>query len=67
VEEEKIVRTEMKSTLAWFSYQGIKWRIRAESAMQDGKMGHACYAEKQSQLWEKLGKEAQDYFQEFIV
>ena len=64
VEEEKIVKSEMKSTIAWFSHQDAIWRMRAEQAKQDGKRGHECYALKQSRLWEQLGKEAKECFQE---
>jgi hypothetical protein len=66
VEEEKIVKSEMKSTIAWFADQEEKWRNRADRANQGGKSGHECYALKQAHLWEQLGKEAKECFQEYI-
>lgn len=66
VEEEKIIKSEMKSTVAWFEHQDEKWRARAERAKGDGKRGHRCYALKQSHLWEQLGKEAKDFFREYM-
>ena len=50
---------EMHWTVAWFKNQGNIWEQRAETSDRKGQRGHASYAWKQVEMWEKFMKEAE--------
>jgi hypothetical protein len=53
-EEVNIVQHEMEWTVRWFEYQYHVWDGRAEESMEKGQAGHASYAWKQQEMWNKL-------------
>jgi hypothetical protein len=64
VEEVKIVHTEIKSTVGWFSHQRTTWERRAEDAKVTVQRGHECYANKQVLMWGAMEKSAKDLLNE---
>ena len=53
-EEVELLEHELKWTMLWFDHQKTLWAKRADESEQMVLQGHACYAWKQVQLWEKM-------------
>ncbi len=53
---------EMRRTILWFKHQATKWNDRAENSEKGQKWGHAAYAWKQVETWQKLQKNASEEF-----
>ena len=58
-EEMELVTSEMGWTINCFQYHEKVWKERAEQAKGPG---HAAYAWKQSSIWRKWTKTAEDTF-----
>jgi hypothetical protein len=56
----------MESTLSWFGNQQTIWEDRREKAREDNMPGHEYYAAKQVVLWDKMGKEVREAFQQCL-
>jgi hypothetical protein len=61
-EELLIVQHEMKWTILWFKHQMEEWKGRLKRSMEEKKLGHIAYAEKQVAMWEMFMREAEHGF-----
>ena len=58
LEEEILVKHEMKWMTLWFKNQADFWRERSKRQDIDLPAGHRAYAEKQNRLWNEFHRKA---------
>jgi hypothetical protein len=56
------VTNEMKWTILWYEHQSKIWMERAMESERLEKTGHACYAWKQIEMWNKFKEAASAAF-----
>ena len=61
-EEVQLVMNEMKWTELWFDHHKDLWAKRAGYSMEQGLIGHSCYAWKQAGMWEAMARDAAEIF-----
>jgi hypothetical protein len=62
-EEHTLVRHEMRWTVAWFKHYEMVWQNRYEVIEdEESADGLWCYAQKQSDLWKRLGEHSRNLF-----
>ena len=66
-EELLIVQHEMKWTVRWFKHQIKEWTARLNKSVEENKLGHTAYAEKQIAMWKMFIKEAEHGFCRLIA
>lgn len=60
-EEVVLIKTEMDSTIRFFTVQAEKWTARVISK-SSVTPGHVCYAKKQESMWTNLADQAYKAF-----
>ena len=66
-EELLIVRYEMKWTILWFKHQMKEWKDRLRRSVEEKKLGHIAYAEKQVAMWKMFMREGERGFRGMMV
>ena len=66
IEEETLVKHEMKWTTLWFKNQADLWRERSKRGDVDLPPGHKSYATKQLKLWNAFHRKACERFNLYL-
>jgi hypothetical protein len=61
-EEHITVRDEMGNTIRWYEQMQGQWERRERESISAGHVGHACYAARKADMWQKLGNHARKQF-----
>jgi hypothetical protein len=61
-EEHITVRDEMGNTIRWYEWMKKEWERREKDSMAAGHIGHASYAAKKANMWQKLANHARKQF-----
>ncbi|KAG2127671.1 hypothetical protein DEU56DRAFT_758558 [Suillus clintonianus] len=66
-EEVILVKHEMQWSINFFNHRAKQWLGHMRNATSAGLTGHACYAARQSHIYEQLAAHAEDSFQKMLV
>lgn len=61
-EEHITVRDEMGNTIRWYERMKRQWERRERESISAKHMGHACYAARKADMWQKLANHARKQF-----
>lgn len=65
-EESKFVPNEMRWTFNFYRKRRQEWEERARKSEEAGRIGHACYAWEQEDMWDQLAQDAKESFRTII-
>ena len=66
MEEETLVKHEMRWTTLWFKTQVELWRGRSKRDDADLPVGHKSYAAKQEKLWSAFYRKSSERFNLYL-